>query len=77
MANKKLYHAPSAEIIVLMPSDQIATGISKNWLGFGSGTWWGLDNSAWWGKKSQNDSIVTGTLLIPDEDGKNWELPKK
>lgn len=69
MKNKKTYKAPLAQLEIFAPSEDISTSF------FGKNSWW-LDNSAWWGLKPEA-SVVTGTLGIPDEDGKNWTYDGK
>lgn len=67
MENRKAYHAPSAQIVLLAPGEELTVSFGKG------SSWWG-NNSAWWGSKpAQGASLVTGTLLVDDEDGKSWE----
>ena len=71
MENKKAYHAPSAEIVLLAPSEAVSINSFK----FGKNNgWWG--NSAWWGNApAQGASVITGAISVPDEDGNSWTLP--
>ena len=69
MVNKKIYHAPSAEALLLAPCENIAS-----WT-VGNGHGWWNDTSAWWGKIPVGASIITGTLSLPDDDGNSWTLP--
>ena len=68
LKRKKLYQAPKAEVILLVPRESIA-----GWtVGKGDG-WW--NETFWWGAPVEGASVVTGTVGLFDEDGNEWTLP--
>ena len=73
MENRKEYHMPSAEIVLLVPSEAVSTGspFKKN------NGWWGQANS-WWSDafETPKSSVITAGAVVPDsEETNSWTLP--